>query len=460
MSGGFNDYEPDKNNDDEFDEPSTYRDKKSKHNDTASIAESDLNVFANPERKLDAVNDESSDADTEDEPPIKRGGKYSNKSRYSRQKRQSRSRSRSSSESSSATASTSGESEATSGDFEEAQRPFMEMPSPRRLSYKQKIQLKAQLLARLERKQRFSGRTFEISKDATLKDLQLLNEKVSYETRALQAVKTYQRILVMVVGFYEGICKRFPILGVTSDIDGYAEHVFLTIEQFDEDFYDLYDLWGAKRRGHPLARILLSVVTGSVQYSMARRMMHNSGVGGDPMMPSPMTPDNRQRYQQQRQSKPQETKDSHDNLSTPVNKLNMNQPQQLYKQSVQFDTRSSYVHQSTGLDTIPEEYSDGGDDEFGEMVGPPEHMIQKLRAEEDRLREERGETMPVDATVAGLMEEPETPRQSPPRSDRESRELPAVQTKRRSQRKKKASTTVPIKSDETYKQDETVVSLD
>lgn len=333
------------------------------------------------------------------------------------------------------------------------------MPSPRRMNYQERLQLKAQLTARLERKQRFSGMKFDIPSDATLKQLQMLDYKISYETRASQSVKSYQRILIMVVGLWEGVNARYPILGL--DLTDYAEQVYLTIDQFDEDLYDLYDVWGSKKRGHPLNRILMSLLTGSVAYSMTRKMMvangtalpnpsQHSGIlvgsGGGDGIGVPITGSAALTNDLRNQSIASENSKSGGSggggSSSTITGTSVEQLKQRYASPFiggggggsnnkygynSLDVLSgntsrvpfaasqpgsrrpftnappSPIRDKPAMD-IDDNKDDGNDDEFADdMTGPPMHLIHQLRKEEDVHQRNNGNVQPLNSVVAELV---------------------------------------------------------
>jgi hypothetical protein len=416
-----------------------------------SVADSDLNVFANADRKIAPGDMSDNDADTEEEPAdnnrMRRGGLYrKRRSKYQRSPNSvsSSGNSRGDYDSDGPDGSSNASSPAGYDDMP-TNMQMNEMPSPKRLSHSARLRLKAQLLARLERKQRFSGQAFEIPKDATLKELQMLDYKISYESRAAAAVKNYQRILIFAVGLWEGTCARYPWIGL--DLTDYSEQVYLTIDQFDEDLYELYDMYGAQRAGHPLTRILMTIVTGSVAYSMTRKMMmarNNPQYGQQqaPQQTQPNVPQNAQQAQQQAtQAKPTMATSVDDLLNRGDNiygsgpaLYNTNAQTGRYGQPAQMD-----------LPAIPEEEMNDSDDEFGEMVGPPQNMIQQLRAEEDRHQSNQGKRMPIDAAVSELVQTETVEVQDNRRDDRgEPRTVP--QSTR--QRKKRGTAgVVPEKVD-------------
>lgn len=428
------------------DEPSTTRPRRRKIED--SVAESDLNVFANADRKIAPGDMSDNDADTEEEPQsrIQRRGRY--RKRRSKYQKSPNSASTSASSSGYSTDDSGGSYNGDSGASSPANMSDMPdmhmntMPSPKRLSHSERLRLKAQLLARLERKQRFSGQAFEIPKDATLKELQLLDYKISYESRAAAAVKNYQRILIFVVGLWEGTCKRYPWIGL--DLQDYSEQVFLTIDQFDEDLYELYDMYGAKRVGHPLLRIIMTILTGSVAYSMTRKMMaarnnpQYGTMGGTTQEHQYTAP---QAAQQASQAKPTMAT-SVDDLMSRVESVYGSGPAAYNSNMNKTGRYGPGADIRMDLPSIPE---DDDDDEFGDMPGPPANMIQMLRQEEDDIQEKRGKRMPVDAVVSEMVQdEGLNDRDDSPPPPMEPRTVPQS-TKQR--RKRGAGGVVPQKMD-------------
>jgi len=136
------------------------------------------------------------------------------------------------------------------------------------------IRKKAMLLAKLERKQRLSGIQIKIPYDGTTEDLELMWEKVNYETRAEKAVKLYSQLLVFTTGIIETLSTK--IEHIDLDLDGWSHQVYQTKSDYDEYLYDIYDMYGAHRHMNPIIGLTFALAGNAMMYSMARKVVRGA----------------------------------------------------------------------------------------------------------------------------------------------------------------------------------------
>ena len=84
--------------------------------------------------------------------------------------------------------------------------PFMRDMGPI-LSKNDEVRLIAKMKAKLQRKKKFSGVEFVVPENASLRQLQEIDWRITYETRAESSIKLYRRLLMFFVVFLELICK-------------------------------------------------------------------------------------------------------------------------------------------------------------------------------------------------------------------------------------------------------------
>jgi hypothetical protein len=229
-----------------------------------------------------------------------------------------------------------------------------------------RLRRKAQLLARLERKQRSQGAHFIIPPDASLRQLEELDAKVTYEARAEHTVRMYKRVFMFIVAQWEATTKRFP--GIGLDLDKFTEEVFLQIDGYDEDFFDVYDMYGAHRVLNPFVRIAFSLLTSSLAYSMSRKML------ADPYAAHPQAAANAPPVAQPSAPAPL--------MSSSVDELLQMRTPEIVPRRV--DHHRPVFNHSTAMPAVPEVNDDNNDDEFGPMPA-----IEQLRMREDAERKQQ-----------------------------------------------------------------------
>ncbi len=145
--------------------------------------------------------------------------------------------------------------------------------SPQRPS-ENPIRKKAMLLARLERKQRLSGIQIKIPYDGTIEDLELMWEKINYETRADKAVKLYSQLLVFSTGIIETLSTK--VEHIDLDLEGWSHQIYQTKSDYDEYLYDIYDMYGAQRHMNPILGLTFALAGNAMMYSMARKVVRGA----------------------------------------------------------------------------------------------------------------------------------------------------------------------------------------
>lgn len=242
---------------------------------------------------------------------------------------------------------------------QQPQRNWLEPPAPQRMNQMQRMQLRAKLRAQIERMDRIHSLRIVIPPNISLRDLQDMHATITYQVKSEQSVRGYRKTFIFLVSLWEGMLKRYPRLGL--DADGLCKHIYEQLDIFDEDFYDLYDLYGGMSF-HPLVNISWTLVITTVTYSLQKKMIadpYAMGQNNEPAKPPSVVPP----------------------LSTPVQ-------QSTTQTYTPMDAPNVNPHRRMAATTRPSKpvvnNDDDDDSEYGDMNG-----LEALRREEDRLQQRR-----------------------------------------------------------------------
>jgi hypothetical protein len=134
---------------------------------------------------------------------------------------------------------------------------------------------KARLLAKIRRQdaRRPPEMRRQVDERTGLAMLRAVSAGASYETRSKQAVQLMRRMTVFLARAVEEICKRFPSASV--DLQGWADHVYLCLDQYDELLYDIFDEYGDGVQANPLVMFAMALGSNAVMYSLTRKLVNN-----------------------------------------------------------------------------------------------------------------------------------------------------------------------------------------
>lgn len=102
-------------------------------------------------------------------------------------------------------------------------------------------------------------------------------EGASYESKAKSAVLMMRRVTMFLSKIIEAISKRYP--KYLSDLEGWSENVYLSLDQYDDMLYDIYDEYGDKMQGNPIVVYLFALMSNAVMYAFARKIINNPVAG-------------------------------------------------------------------------------------------------------------------------------------------------------------------------------------
>ena len=145
---------------------------------------------------------------------------------------------------------------------------------------------KAKVLARLERRRKTNKCQVQFDTNMSLEELMTIDEKCRHECLAENAISCLKRAVVFIVGITERVVENVHIKGF--NLEGWAEYVFLNMDQFEENCNEIYDRYPHWFQMNPLVNLAMSLVSNAWMYSMAKmtteamRNVFSAGQGGNP----------------------------------------------------------------------------------------------------------------------------------------------------------------------------------
>ena len=170
-------------------------------------------------------------------------------------------------------------------------------PEPARQPTLDEIKEKNSIMARLHRLNSTKKYTFiEFDVSDSLDSLRQKNMIATHAAKARTTVDLMKRGTVFAAKGAEALCARFPNKYV--ELDGYSDHLFLQMAEFDELLYDVYDAHApALQEVSPLMMYLSAIGSNMMMYSMSKKMMkmqeamfHGGGQAHAPQRQIPHVP--------------------------------------------------------------------------------------------------------------------------------------------------------------------------
>jgi len=144
-------------------------------------------------------------------------------------------------------------------------------PEPTPAQVRERVRLLAKLRRRNAKKP--LEQQVPIDDNASIESLRVQSAGASYETKAKMAVLMMRRVTTFIAKVVEGICQRYP--EYTTDLDGWAENVYLSLDQYDDMLYDIYDEYGDHFKGNPIIIYIFALGSNAAMYAMARKIVSN-----------------------------------------------------------------------------------------------------------------------------------------------------------------------------------------
>jgi hypothetical protein len=138
---------------------------------------------------------------------------------------------------------------------------------------------RVRLLAKLKRQQLRLPEIdrVRINPNMTLEQLREKSLGSSYESRARQAVLFMRRGTVAFTKIVTFISNLFPQF--RGLLDKWTENVYLTLDQYDDMLYDIYDEYGDAVSMNPIFVFVMALGSNAVMFAMTQKFMQNPLAG-------------------------------------------------------------------------------------------------------------------------------------------------------------------------------------
>lgn len=170
--------------------------------------------------------------------------------------------------------------------------PFMLQPeAPRievndpgvttRISHEEETRIKQELLTKIARLDAREVTGQRMSMSNSLEEIKAEVEKRT-DSRNLEASLRFQRnaLMTFVTGLEMVNDKFGHRLPVKPRLKGWSESVHTNVEDFDEIFEELYDMYKDKAKMHPLLRLAGTLGVSATMYHLTNTMAERSGIPG------------------------------------------------------------------------------------------------------------------------------------------------------------------------------------
>lgn len=149
------------------------------------------------------------------------------------------------------------------------------------LSVEEENRKKQDLLTKLQRLESGGIRGQRMTMSNSLEEIKMEYDKLT-DSRNLEASIRFQRnaLMTFVTGVEMVNDKFGNKLPVKPRLKGWSESVHTNIEDFDEIFEDLYDMYKTKEKMHPLVRLVGTLGVSATMYHLTNTMAERSGVPG------------------------------------------------------------------------------------------------------------------------------------------------------------------------------------
>lgn len=136
------------------------------------------------------------------------------------------------------------------------------------------IRRKAQVLGRLERRETFTGVKIDYDPKGDLEYLETIDAKCSYKSNSTISVDMMRRMLIFSCASMEAMSKKLTFLAI--DLDGWSEQIMLSMNQYDEILFEIYDYYSGDIDINPLLKLGFAVLSSAMMYSFARQILSST----------------------------------------------------------------------------------------------------------------------------------------------------------------------------------------
>jgi hypothetical protein len=149
------------------------------------------------------------------------------------------------------------------------------------MSPEEEARQKQGYLTKLQRLENGGIKGMRMSMSNTLEDIKTEYEKLT-DSKNLEASIRFQRsaLITFINGVEMATDKFGHRLPVKPRLKGWAEAVHTNIEDYDEIFEELYDLYKDKAKTHPFVRLVMMLGVSGAMYHITKTMAEQSGIPG------------------------------------------------------------------------------------------------------------------------------------------------------------------------------------
>lgn len=149
------------------------------------------------------------------------------------------------------------------------------------MSPEEEARQKQGYLTKLQRLENGGIKGMRMSMTNTLEDIKSEYEKLT-DSKNLEASIRFQRsaLITFVNGVEMATDKFGHRLPIKPRLKGWAEAVHTNIEDYDEIFEELYDLYKDKAKTHPFVRLVMMLGVSGAMYHITKTMAEQSGIPG------------------------------------------------------------------------------------------------------------------------------------------------------------------------------------
>jgi hypothetical protein len=113
----------------------------------------------------------------------------------------------------------------------------------------------------------------KIDEDASLVVLRQQAAGTTYESRAKMAVLILRRITLFICKGLEAVSQKYP--DYITNLEGWSANVYLSLDQYDELLYDIYDMYGDDLQTNPIVAYIIAIGTNAAMYAVTKKMTDN-----------------------------------------------------------------------------------------------------------------------------------------------------------------------------------------
>jgi hypothetical protein len=149
------------------------------------------------------------------------------------------------------------------------------------LSPEEEARQKQSYLTKLQRLETGGIKGMRMTMSNTLEDIKSEYDKLT-DSKNLEASIRFQRsaLITLINGVEMATDKFGHRLPVKPRLKGWAEAVHTNIEDYDEIFEELYDLYKDKAKTHPFVRLVMMLGVSGAMYHITKTMAEQSGIPG------------------------------------------------------------------------------------------------------------------------------------------------------------------------------------